>query len=132
MYEVFHGRNRWVLAAGQALVSFALLSSAHETLNLDHLFHILLVELLLFYKLLSYDHASCQRLELNDHIFMLLNISKYGANMHTEVHCASTSLQLNDFGLMVVEFAQCFESALSLNKTPTGRLEVEYGGSLCL
>jgi hypothetical protein len=59
MNKVLDSGDGWVFASGQALVRFALLASTHETLDLDHLLHILLVELLLLRELLSNDHSPC-------------------------------------------------------------------------
>ena len=66
MHEVLDRPNRRVRSAGEAFVSFSLLSSADKTLDLDDFLHILIEKLFLLRKLGSHKRASDHVLEAGD------------------------------------------------------------------
>jgi hypothetical protein len=84
MNKVLDSRNRRVLSACQTLIRLTLLSSTNETLNLDDLFHVLPVELLLLGVLLANNQTTCKCLKLCDSLVVLLELSELYTDIHAE------------------------------------------------
>ncbi len=109
--------------AGQALVRFALLPPADEALNLDHLLHVLLVELA------SSQRSGCRTIRPRAKacsstidMFVLFDLSELQSrSAFASRTCRELcTLELHDLWFLGVEFTKDVVGALPLNESTTG------------